>query len=260
MTEPFDRRGVLYPTKLPTFERIEVSDELSDLVRWFWIPQWDIAPGRVSRQTLLPFPTSNLVVAHDGVTLAGPSTRISHRDLAGQGWAVGALLRPAASGALGVRPASLIDQVVSFDAPELGDEVASAMRLTTVGNRRLASRAFTNWIQRTAAQVTDSGLLANQMEDLISADRNITRVDQLAGQLNLTVRSVQRLATRYVGLPPLAMIRRYRLQEAAQRVRDDRSVTVGQIAAELGYSDHAHLDADFRQALGFTPASYRRSS
>jgi AraC-like DNA-binding protein len=53
------------------------------------------------------------------------------------------------------------------------------------------------------------------------------------------------------------MIRRYRLQEAAQRLREDPSLTISQVAAELGYADHAHLSADFRNVLGFTPSSYR---
>lgn len=74
------------------------------------------------------------------------------------------------------------------------------------------------------------------------------------------MRSVQRLSQRYIGLPPLAIIRRYRLQESAERLRDDPSLSIAQIAAELGYADHAHLAADFRTVLGFTPSAYRRSA
>ena len=44
---------------------------------------------------------------------------------------------------------------------------------------------------------------------------------------------------------------------AAQRLREDRAVTVSRIAAELGYADHAHLTADFRRVLGLTPSGYR---
>ena len=56
------------------------------------------------------------------------------------------------------------------------------------------------------------------------------------------------------------MIRRYRLQEAAQRLREDPSVTVAQVAAELDYADHAHLTADFRRVLGFSPSQYRQQT
>lgn len=55
------------------------------------------------------------------------------------------------------------------------------------------------------------------------------------------------------------MIRRYRLQEAAQRLRDDPAVTIAQVAADLGYADHAHLTTDFRTVLGLTPNRYRHT-
>src|SRR5690242_5813131 len=82
-------RGVLYPTRLPTFARVPAPESVGALVRWFWIPQWDIQPGRTSRQHLIAYPACNLVVQGDAVELAGPSTRSSYRDLAGKGWAVG---------------------------------------------------------------------------------------------------------------------------------------------------------------------------
>ena len=91
-----DGRGILFPARLPTFHREPAPTGIEGLVRWFWIPLWDIAPGRVSRQNILPFPASNLVVDAAGVGLSGPTTGPSFRDLSGKGWAVGALLRPAA--------------------------------------------------------------------------------------------------------------------------------------------------------------------
>ena len=56
------------------------------------------------------------------------------------------------------------------------------------------------------------------------------------------------------------MIGRYRLQEAAQRLREDPSLTIAYVAAELDYADHAHLTADFRQVLGFSPSLYRQQT
>ncbi|MFT8396593.1 helix-turn-helix domain-containing protein [Propionibacterium sp.] len=87
MAESGDGRGVLYPARLPSLHREPAPREVSELVHWFWIPRWDLAPGRISRQELLPFPASNPVVQVGGVSLAGPTTGVSHRDLRGRGWA-----------------------------------------------------------------------------------------------------------------------------------------------------------------------------
>jgi len=66
-----DGRGILYPRRLPTFHREPAPTGLEDLIRWLWIPRWSLPEGIVSRQEILPFPASNLVVEPDGVILAG---------------------------------------------------------------------------------------------------------------------------------------------------------------------------------------------
>lgn len=261
MSELTDGRGVLYPAKLPSFHRVPATGELAHLVRWFWLPRWDLAPGRVSRQEVLPFPASNLVVDPDGVTMTGPSTRASYRDLSGSGWAVGALLRPAGVSVLGVQPGDLRDSTAPFDAPDLQDVVLAAMRgLDEAGVRENAVTGFSRWIATRSASPDTAAVQANALEDLVASDRSITRVDQLAAQLGASTRSVQRLCRRYIGLSPLAIIRRYRLQEAAERLREDPTLTVAVVAAELGYADQAHLAADFRRVLALTPNAYRHAS
>lgn len=258
MSDVGDRRGILYPAALPTFHREPAPAELDGLVRWFWVPRWNLAPGRTSRQQVLPFPASNLVVEPDGVSLAGPTTRVSHRDLRGRGWAVGALLRPAATTSLPVAPADIRDAEAPFDAPDLHRAVTAAM--VDDADHGPAVAAYAAWLAEHLTPSDDGGMLANAMEHLIATDRTIVHVEQVAERLALSTRAVQRLAQRYVGLPPLAIIRRYRLQEAAQRLREDRAVTIAEVAADLGYADHAHLSTDFRTVLGLTPSSYRHGA
>lgn len=255
-----DGRGVLYPTRLPSFHREPAPPELDGLIRWFWIPRWSLAPGRSSRQQVLPFPASNLVVEPDGVSLVGPTTGASHRDLRGSGWAVGALLRPAGLASLCDEPDQTRNTEAPFDAPDLHRAVAGAMADPdeTIGRKR-AVAAYAGWASEHLTPADGSGALANAMEDLIATDPSVVRVEQIAHHLGLSTRSVQRLARRYIGLPPLAVIRRYRLQEAAQRLRDDPTATIAQVAADLGYADHAHLTTDFRTVLGLTPNRYRRT-
>ncbi len=97
------------------------------------------------------------------------------------------------------------------------------------------------------------------MADLLMTDPTILRLDDAAQTLSVSPRTLQRLAHRYVGISPSAIIRRRRLQEAAKRIREDPSADLAALAADLGYADHAHLTKDFRVVLAFSPSSYRRT-
>lgn len=257
-------RGVLYPARLPTFHRLPPPDAVPHLVRWFWIPEWDIAPGRSSRQHVIAFPASNLVVEVEGVSLAGPTTRASYRDLTGRGWAVGAMLRPAALPALTPDPASHRDAVTRLDLPDLHEAVTSEMTgdadRSGRARRERAAAAFARWLLDTMgprAAMRPDAQLANDLADLIDGNPEVLRLQDAASRLGVSTRTVQRLARTYIGVSPGAMIRRRRLQEAAQRVRAQPDTDLSAVAADLGYADHAHLTHDFRTVLGFTPSTYR---
>jgi len=255
-------RGVLYPARLPTFDRIPAPDRVAQLVRWFWIPEWELQPGRSSRQHLISFPACNLVVGPDGVELAGPTTRSSYRELTGTGWAVGALLRPAAVPHLAGDPAALRDSYRTMDLPLLHQQVSRAM--TGPGDRparhHRAVDAFTTWLAGHVPAPDPEALLANTMAAVIDSDPAIRTVRDATARLGVSARSLQRLAGRYVGLPPSTMIRRRRLQEAAERLRTEPDTSLATVAADLGYSDHAHLANEFRSVLGLTLSGYRKKS
>lgn len=248
-------RGVLYPARLPQFHRLPAVGPSASLVEWFWIPEWDLAPGRSSRQELVAYPALNLVVAPDGVTLSGASSRASHRDLRGRGWAVGALLRPSAVGALEEEPAALVDRERAFEAPDLHAAVTAAM-VSGEGHRERAVAAFSAWL--TARVVPDEGARrADGLVELLLGDDGALTPEEAAARLAVSVRTLQRMTHRYVGLSPAAMIRRRRLQEAALRVREGAGEELAAVAAELGYADQAHLTRDFQAVLGIAPGAYR---
>lgn len=250
-------RGILYPARMPQFHRIPPDAAASELLEWFWVPEWDIEPGRVSRQHVVAFPALNLVIQPEGVELVGASTLASHRDLTGRGWAVGALLRPAAVVALVEEPAALRDGSQTFVAPELHRDVSLAMESGEHGHRERAAQVFSAWLRRRVGEVGPVARQANRMAFMLMSDPAIIRAEDAAARMSMSLRSLQRLAHRHVGLPPAAMIRRRRLQEAAQRVRDHPETDLSTLAADLGYADHAHLTNDFRAVLGITPRAYR---
>jgi AraC-like DNA-binding protein len=252
-------RGALFPKRLPDFHRLAPPVAAEELIEWFWITSWSLPDGSASRQNVIGYPTSNLVVEPTLVGLAGPTTRASYRDLSGRGWAVGALLKPAAVPALTPDPVSLRDRYEPIDAPGLlrrvvgvlGDEV-------TEETRAAAAAEVATWLTAEVGQLSADARLANGLAELAGTDPAVLRVGDLADRLGLSERGVQRLARRYIGLSPAALIRRRRLQEAAERIRNESGADLATLAVDLGYADQAHLTNEFTRVLGVTPAEYRR--
>ncbi|MEV7609629.1 helix-turn-helix domain-containing protein [Microbacterium sp. NPDC089320] len=254
-----DTRGVLYPARLPEFHRLPPAAAARDLAVWFWIPEWSIEPGRSSRQEIVGYPALNLVVENGEVSLSGATTRGSHRDLTGTGWAVGALLRPAAVAALVDEPAALVDSAQPVDAPALADAV-SAVMASGEGHRERGVAVFSEWLARRVGPLDDGARQANALVDVLMGEGAADSVEEAATRLAVSTRTLQRIAHRHVGVSPAAMIRRRRLQEAAEQLRIDPAADLAALAADLGYADHAHLSRDFRRVLGIAPRTYRAAS
>jgi AraC-like DNA-binding protein len=250
-------RGTLFPRELPEFHRLPPGTQVEHLVRWFWITRWNLPDGEISRQQVISYPALNLVVEDGGVGLAGPGTRVGHRDLFGSGWAVGVLLRPAAVPAFTDDPGALRDRYEPLDEPALHAEVAAVMADPSPAGRTVAAAALSAWLVARVGEPGDDALLANRLV-AAAEDPAVQRVGTLAGRLATSERTVQRLARRYVGLTPAALIRRRRVQEAAERLRDDPGTDLAALATELGYTDQAHLTNEFSRVLGSSPAGYRR--
>ncbi|WJZ66594.1 helix-turn-helix domain-containing protein [Kocuria rosea] len=299
MSEPPTTRGHLTPGPHATVVRLPAPDDVAHLVRQLWIPEWDLPAGERAEQLVLGYPASNVVVEPDGVALHGPTSRASTRVLTGRGWAVGALLRPAGVLLFTEHPADLLDGSAPVSAPGLRSAVAEAMTgpdaagrwarpadpsggaepVSAPGLRSAAAGAvagaepagrhlraaslLADHVRALAAEVPPSaardGALANRMVDLLEAGTVARSPAGLARQLHVSERSLQRLAARFVGMPPQLLLRRRRLQEAAERMRADPAADLGALAAELGFADQSHLTREFRSVLGATPRGYGRA-
>jgi transcriptional regulator GlxA family with amidase domain len=85
-------------------------------------------------------------------------------------------------------------------------------------------------------------------------------VQEVAARHGVSVRALQRLFRRWVGVSPKWVLQRLRLQEAAERVDEAGAEDAAATALELGYYDQAHFINDFRAGVGRSPRRYARSS
>ncbi len=89
------------------------------------------------------------------------------------------------------------------------------------------------------------------------ADPEKLRVDYLAGQFNLSPNYVGEYFRKYTGESLQSYVAASRIKLVAQRLTQS-SLTISEIAAELGYTDESHLSRQFRKHHGISPTAFRK--
>ena len=274
--EPVERdsRGILGPWQLRqrvTLTRYPSSPALEGLVDRFWAVRWGLPDGVLHEQQVLTHPGVNLSVGHPDSRLrpggpvearcAGVARRLTTRALAGAGWTVAAMTTPGGFGAFTDTPVSrFTDRVVPWAEALGGDEAAFVRQVDDAGDEaaRVAVVADALEAARRPDRIADARRVAG-LARRAETDRSIRRLDELCEAAGVGPRTLQRLFLRYAGVSPTWVVRRYRLLEAAEAVRDGQQVSWADVAVELGYADQAHLIREFHAATGRTPAAYARS-
>lgn len=241
--------------------RYPPATDLKPFVDYFWIVEWDLRGQEPHVQKTLPYPCVHLVFEADKTAIYGVLNGVFERQLEGAGRVFGVRFRPGGfRGVLGGPVLTITDRVIpltgiyDFDVGAAEAEVLGAAgdaQMISVAERLLRTR------MPTPDDTTD---LVHDIVDRIANDRDINRVDELASQLNLGERALQRLFNDYVGVSPKWVIRRSRLHDAAARLANAEEVNLTQLAADLGYSDQAHFTRDFKTLVGRSPSDYRRSA
>ena len=254
-----DARGIVAPDAgLSRFrlDRSEPSPAVGRFVAWYWVVQWDLEGQPPHTQQVLSHPVVNVVFQDGGGIVVGVQTRMSERVLDGRGWALGVMFRPAGFSPFLDAPAgSLVDQVVPvgevFGAA--GDDLAAAVHRAGPTDAAAVVDQFLAERVPTAAQ---PGEAVSDLVEKVAADPALLRVEDLADRAGVGPRQLQRRFAEHVGVSPKWVIRRYRLYEAAERAARGTDVGWAELAAELGFSDQAHLTREFTDALGMPPDRY----
>ncbi|MFE4976330.1 DUF6597 domain-containing transcriptional factor [Kitasatospora sp. NPDC056651] len=250
-------RGVLHQARaagLISVERLVPDPVVARFVEYYWLVRWDLDGHAPYEQKVLAHPNVHLVFEAPRPRVYGVDRSLFVRRLEGAGHVLGVRFRPGA-----FRP------VAGHPVGELADRSVPAAEYFGSGADRLNAELLDG---EPDAALADAFLRAGlpapdpvavevaAVVDRITGTPDLCRVDDLAAELGLTVRRLQRLFAEYVGASPKWVLRRARLHEAAERARAGGELDLAALAAELGYSDQAHLTRDFTAAVGVSPARY----
>jgi AraC-like DNA-binding protein len=94
----------------------------------------------------------------------------------------------------------------------------------------------------------------NAVQIVRSCHGQIT-VNNLAGQLGTSVRTIERIFLEHVGLTPKKFIRLIRFQSALQSLKQGGPfVNLADLAYSFGYTDQSHLIKDFKEFSHRSPS------
>ncbi|WP_037605154.1 helix-turn-helix domain-containing protein [Streptacidiphilus rugosus] len=253
------RRGVLRPEQGAgrfTVTTLPPGPALAPWVDYHWIVRWDVTGRPPYEQQVLSHPNVHLVLEEQGPLVYGVNRGVFTRRLVDAGQVHGVRFLPGGFRAFAPGPVQeLTDRVLPasrFFGPEvdaLGPEVLACTEADDMV-RRVEAFLRRPEADPTAAQI--AGIVA-----VMTEDHALLRVEQVAARFDLSARTLQRLFAEYVGVSPKWVLRRSRLQEAAQRA-DSGAVDWAALAADLGYADQAHLTRDFTAVVGVPPTRYVR--
>ncbi|MFF3402561.1 DUF6597 domain-containing transcriptional factor [Streptomyces sp. NPDC002659] len=285
-----DTRGIVEARELfarVDFRRREPAPELRPYLEHYWLIDWDLPEPYASH--VVPHPSVNVVFQRYGDNppwgeVAGIGLGLFTQKLQGRGRVCGVQFRPG-----GFRPfapgrpvsewtgqrlpvADVLTGADPANTAGAGPDTAGAILGPEAEDERVAALdAFLLGLEPAA---DPQALRAMELVDLVRRDRTIRRVAELAEAEGVSARSLQRLFAAYVGVGPKWVILRYRIHEALERAEaaedaaaeggggasDAGALDWAALAAELGYSDQAHLVRDFTATVGVPPTAYARQT
>lgn len=251
-------RGVLHPAAGPAgvveHQRVEPAADLADHVAHLWWVRWDLARPFVVET--LPHPSVHLLFERGRATVAGVQRGRFVRRLVGRGRVIGVKFRPGAfQPVLGRALATLTDRTVAASTV-LGRALVAVARAVEALPVADALAPIEDVVRARLRPLPTEVVAVRDLVERLATDRRLVRVEDTAALAGLDLRTLQRRFRHLVGVTPKWVLQRYRLHEAAERLRGPRPPSLAALAGELGYADQAHFVRDFKATIGRSPGAF----
>ncbi len=248
-----------------TLSRFEPDPKLKPFVEHYWAIHYDLQGESPYTQTVLSFPNIHLAFEQDEegrrALLYGIPMIPFVRELQGAGRVLGVKFRAGGFYPFWRQDVSLLTGTTIPASKLFGHDVdAYAETVLDAGDDvSMAKEADLFLLERLPECDAQAELAVAIIQEIIS-DRNIIKVEQISCRIGLSIRQLQRLFRKYIGVSPKWVIKRFRIQEAAERLEQDETPQLAELAVQLGYFDQAHFIKDFKAVIGQSPAAYKKQS
>lgn len=244
------------------FRRHLATPALRPYVEQYWLIDWDLSQPYASH--VVPHPSVNVVFQRlpgqePFAEVAGIGLDLFTQKLEGRGRVCGVKFRPG-----GFRPFAPTAPVSAWTGRRLlplhevfGKIPENALdTVLTPDDEHARVAALDAFLLALGPTPDPQADLAMALAERIRTDREIRRVSEFARSQDMSVRTLQRLFSSYVGVGPKWMILRHRIHEALEHAETGEEVDWADVADALGYADQAHLIRDFTATVGVPPTAY----
>lgn len=244
--------------------RVVPSERWRPYLQHHWIVRWE-CPEPFDQQ-VIPQPCVHVSAewfeGRPRLLVNGITREPFVRTLTGAGHVLGAAFRPASFRAvLGADLNAVAGRVVPFGEVVGADDSATAAEIlgaeATDEEMVRALEAYLDGLDVVPDPYADQ---LNALVDAAENDRSLNRAEQLAELAGVSLRTLQRQFTAYLGIGPKWVVQRFRLLDAAAAAHAGTHTDWAALAAELGFSDQAHLTRAFTFVVGTPPATYAREA
>nr|WP_298931841.1 helix-turn-helix domain-containing protein [uncultured Erythrobacter sp.] len=259
---------------MPSLFHLEYFDpppELAQHVLALFYFAWDETdivdrhPGALPQIVLFPHGFGEMRAGGRTQRLAGEVHMLAGFDTAapftmdGPWHAIGASLSPLGWAALARQPANehfnrLIpaDELIGSDVNAFAQETNDLYRSGAMSGPD-ACKALADWIApRFAAVPEEHAALIRQGLAWLSSSLN-PDVEKLFAETGYSRRQAERLVTRYFGLTPRALARKYRAVRAASLLAQPELTDEGEAEIAAAFYDQPHMIREIRRYCGYTP-------
>ncbi len=240
-------------------ERFEASQPLRSFIEHYWCVTWERQP-KTLRETV-PHPAVHMVFERNHSRVHGIHLKRFSRWIEGSGRVLGVKFRPGGFRLFYRQDMRFLTNTITTPEAVFGQTINQLeSEVVELETAELAFQRIDSFLDQLRPEATREMELVNQVVQTILTDPNLLRVDLVAEQFGLSIRKLQRLFLNYVGVSPKWVVQRFRLIEAAERMRGVAvPLDFTRLALELGYSDQSHFIRDFKVMVGMTPAKYFES-
>lgn len=263
-----ERSGVLHPQNLQRYGArwFDPAPGIASVVDRYWQVRWRLDDGESIDQRIIDLPAVTMTIEEGDVpaplVVTGLHGQAWMRRITGSGSVFATRLRPAGLAVLSeLSPPQLADATVPL-TPQVDARLhallAGVAAEATPESRVHAADAAIRALMEERPPGPEL-LLANAILDELSSRIRSRAGASLTASLGVSERTIQRALKMTLGRGPKWISRRIRLQEVARALASGDVRNLARLAADLGYTDQAHLTIDFRTVTGITPGAYLRS-